>query len=69
MERKPVTSSNVKSVGYDPETKRLHVEFKGGGVYEYSDVSQEKYDAMMKADSIGGHVHKHIKGAHSHKKL
>jgi hypothetical protein len=58
MERHSVKSSNIKSIGYDGKTKTL-----------YADVSPEKHTALMSADSIGGYLHKHIKGAHAHKKI
>ena len=69
MERKSVTSSNVKSVGYDPEKQLLEVEFAGGGVYQYENVSPDAHKAMMAAKSIGSHVHAHIKPKHKFKKL
>jgi KTSC domain len=33
MERQPVSSSNLKSVGYDPRSRTLEIEFHNGGVY------------------------------------
>ena len=38
MNRTPVNSSNVSSVGYDPTSLTLEVEFHGGAVYQYFDV-------------------------------
>ena len=65
MKRTPVKSSNIVSVGHDPETNTLEIEFKGGGVYSYDGVSAAKHSALMGADSIGSHFHAHIKNAHS----
>ena len=65
----PVTgSSNVTSIGYDPETKTLEVAFKSG-TYRYENVSPEKYQALMAAPSKGKHIHTSIKGAHKHSKV
>lgn len=64
MQRKPVSSSNIVSVGYNPEIKTLEVEFKGGGVYSYPGVTDNKYHELINADSIGSHFHKHIRGTH-----
>jgi hypothetical protein len=69
MERKVVKSRTVKSVGYDPKTKTLEVEYKSGGIYHYADVPPEKHKALMSAKSIGTHLHTHIKSKHEHKKL
>ena len=35
MEREPVSSSSLVSVGYNPDSETLEVEFKNSGVYEY----------------------------------
>ena len=56
MERQPVKSSNVKSVGYDAEEKVLEVEFKSGGVYQYAGVQPEMYADLLKAESVGRFV-------------
>lgn len=61
MERTPVASSNIASVGHDPETNTLEVEFKNGGVYQYEGVSADEHGALASADSIGSHFHKNIK--------
>jgi hypothetical protein len=56
MERIPVKSTNVKSVGYDLETKTLQVEFKSGGVYQYAGVQLEMYTDLLAAESVGRFV-------------
>jgi hypothetical protein len=61
MLRVPVKSSNIKSIGYDAASRRLHVEFAGGAVHEYKDVSPERHSMLINAPSIGGHFHKHIR--------
>lgn len=53
MERQPVKSTNVKSVGYDAVEKVLEVEFKSGGVYQYAGVQPEMYADLLAAESIG----------------
>ncbi len=62
MKREPVESSNIRSIGHDPATKTLEVEFLNGTVYQYHDVDADKHAALMKADSVGGHFNAHIKG-------
>ena len=53
MQRNSVSSSNLASIGYDVPTKTLEVEFNHGGVYQYFDVPQDEYEALMSADSHG----------------
>jgi hypothetical protein len=60
----PVKSSNIEAIGHDPETQTLHVHFKGGGAYHYSDVPAPKYQALMDAPSKGSHFAQHIRGKH-----
>ena len=61
MKRTPVESSNLKSVGYDPGSKKMHVGFHTGAVYEYDGVEPEDHEAMMNAESIGKHFNKHVR--------
>lgn len=65
----PVKSSNVKSVGFDPDTQTLEVSFSHGGTYRYEGVSPQKYQELMAAPSVGKHIHTHIKGSHKHSKV
>lgn len=62
MRREPVTSSNLVSVGYDPETQTLEIEFKEGRVYQYYKVPVEIYQGLMAAGSKGSYFYSHIRG-------
>lgn len=61
MTRTPVKSTNVKSVGYDPATRAMEVEFQNGRVYSHSNVSANDHSGLVNSSSIGGHYHKHFK--------
>ena len=70
MNRDPVTSTSLKSIGYDPNNNVLEVEFIKGSVYEYSGVSQDTYDSIMTADSIGSAFSKLVKsGGYVYKRV
>jgi hypothetical protein len=69
MPRVPVVSSNLKSVGYDPTTRDLDIEFKNGAVYRYENVEPETYAALMAAESIGQYFTRHVKNGYSCAKL
>ncbi len=62
MNRTPVRSSNTRSVGYDPASRTLEVEFNSGGVYQYSGVPETIYQGFMRAASKGSYFHDDIKG-------
>ncbi len=69
MNRTPVVSSSVASVGYDPKTQTLEVEFHNGTLYQYFDVPQGVYDALMTAESKGSFLNSSIKGVYRYAKL
>lgn len=51
MYRKPVNSTNISSIGYDPELGILEVEFTSGDVYQYFNVPLFLYNQFMSASS------------------
>ena len=61
MQHVPVNSSNLASVGYDTAAKVLEVEFREGRVYQYHDVPESAYRALMEDDSKGSHFHRYIR--------
>ncbi len=65
MEREQVSSSNVKSIGYDINTSILEVEFKNGRVYQYFNVPINVYNALINASSIGKYLNSNIVGVYN----
>jgi len=63
MERESVASSTVLSIGYEPTSETLEVEFKSGGIYQYYNVPEPVYQAFMASDSKGTFLHVNIKNA------
>ncbi len=59
MEMVRVSSSNVVSVGH--ENSVMTVNFKNGTSYEYTNVSEDLYQDMLKAPSIGSYLNKFVK--------
>lgn len=59
-----VNSSNIARVGFDKDTSSLFLEYKGGNLYVYSDVSLDIYNKLMSADSVGRFVNEEIKGTY-----
>ena len=64
MEREMLSSSNVVSIGYEPTTSTLEVEFKGGELYQYYNVPEPIYQQFMESDSKGKFLHAYIKPAY-----
>lgn len=59
----PVTSSQVKAIGYDPMTKTLACQFVHGAghVYHYPNVEPKVHADFMAAKSIGKFFGQNIK--------
>ena len=69
MIRQPVTSSNIRAVGYDPGSETLEIEFHSGGVYRYSGVPESVYRGLMQAASHGSYFHAHIRERYSYRSV
>lgn len=69
MDRIPVQSSNVVDIGYDQATLTLEVGFTSGSVYQYFDVPEAVYLAIMQAVSVGSFLAQNIKGVYRYMKL
>lgn len=69
MKRQAVESSNLASIGYDAENEILEVEFNHGGIYQYYDVPQNVFDALMRADSHGKYFSANIRNDYKYQKL
>lgn len=63
MQRTPVSSSSLRSVGYDPRMQTLEAEFVGGGVYQYFGVPEHVFLGLLSAPSHGEYFDQHIKKA------
>ena len=49
MERKRVSSSKIRAIGYDERQQVLEVEFSNGQIWQYSRVSPEVHRRFMAA--------------------
>lgn len=62
MLRTPVTSGQIVSIGHNPATNQLHVEFRGGSVYEYDNVSADLHQEILGFDKEGKKIEGHSLG-------
>lgn len=61
MQRTHMASSNLSSVGYDPGSQTLEIEFLSGGIYQYFGVPASTYHGLMSAASNGSYFATWIK--------
>jgi len=64
---KPVYSSSVQGIGFDPERQELHVAWPSGKVSVYSGVPAALADDVSKAWSVGKAVKEQIVGNFEHR--
>ena len=64
----PVKSSNLKSVGYDPQSLHLQVTFNSGETYDYFGVPPQAHTAFLSAKSKGTFFDNAIKKRFRHSK-
>ena len=64
MERIPVSSRAILSIGYDSGSQTLEVEFINGTVYQYYSVPDYTFETFTNAGSKGTFFNDNIKNAY-----
>ena len=62
MDRTPISSSSIASIGYEDDSSTLEIEFNNGSVYQYFDVPRNIFDSLWASDSRGAFLAANIKG-------
>lgn len=67
LRRLPIVSSDLSSVGYDPDTRQMEVEFRRGTkLYTYENVPPEIYQGLMNAISPGKYFYANIRDKYTY---
>jgi hypothetical protein len=69
VERQPVQSGALASVGYDLEAEALEIEFRSGRVYRYEQVPPSVHDWLLRAPNKGIFVTRQIVGRYPERSL
>jgi KTSC domain-containing protein len=69
MERRPVQSRSLASVGYDRDTLVLETEFRNGRVYQYFAVPANSYEAFIASESLGKHFNENIRNTYDFRRI
>lgn len=64
MERTPVESRAIRSVGYDADARTLEVEFSSGRVYAYDGVEPSLYEWLLRVPNKGAVFNRLVKDRH-----
>jgi hypothetical protein len=69
IQRQPVNSSDIASIGYDEASETLEIEFKATGVYRYFSVPKNVWEELARTPSPGKLFLQHVKGKYAWEKL
>jgi len=69
MERFPVESEALASVGYDIFRHILQIEFTSGDIYNYMEVPERIYEDLMNSDSHGAYFQANIRDQYDYIKI
>lgn len=69
MEREPVESTAIRSVGYDPEREVLEVEFHSGRIYRYTGVAADLHAWLMRSPNKGALFNRMIDGRYEFERI
>jgi hypothetical protein len=69
MDRIPVSSSNIHSIGYNSQETVLEVEFTSAEIYQYFNVPEHLYRGLMGASSKGQFLNDYIKYNYRYQKI
>jgi YD repeat-containing protein len=69
MERKKISSSQIRSVGYDASAQTLEVELTDGSIWQYSKVPSEVQRRLLAAPSIVSYYRDNIEEEYSRRRV
>lgn len=69
MNRDPVASSNITSIGYDADSETLEIEFTTGTIYQYFNVPLGISEQLMAAPSKGQFLNVYIRNIYPYSRV
>lgn len=60
MERKSIESSMIRSIGFDPDSSVLEIEFNSGAIWQYFDFPESEWYEFENAESQGKYFNREI---------
>jgi hypothetical protein len=69
VDRQPVESEMLASVGYEADSLTLELEYTNGRVYQYFDVPPQLHDELVRSPSVGAFVNAQIRGVYRYARI
>jgi len=60
MERKNIESTMIRSIGFDPESSILEIEFISGAIWQYFDFPESEWYEFENTESQGKYFNREI---------
>ncbi|KAA6340498.1 hypothetical protein EZS27_011643 [termite gut metagenome] len=68
-EMKPVSSSNIGSIGYDEQNQIVYVRFLNDSIYIYKGVPEFEFQNLLEAPSHGSYLHRNFKNVYPYERI
>ena len=69
MERQQVSSSTIRSIGYDSQSAILEVEFLSSSIYRYFNIPDHLHKSLLIASSKGSFLNNYVKYSYRYVKI
>jgi hypothetical protein len=69
MTRTKVTAETLHSIGYDPDTELLELEFTSGDIYDYQKVKPYLYMGLMNSNTKDAYFNNYIRNNYEVEKI
>jgi len=69
MERQFIESSMLKSIGYEPNSSTLEIEFNSGEIWQYFDFPEALWYEFESSESKGKFFHREIKNQYNESRV
>lgn len=69
LNRTSVKSRSLRSIGYDPKTQTLEIQFIRGTIYQYFGVPASTHEKLIQAPSHGWYFNQFIKQRYRYRRI
>jgi KTSC domain len=69
MTRTKVSANILRSIGYDPDTEQLELEFTSGDIFDYQKVKPYSYMGLMNSNTKDDYFNKYIRDNYEVEKI
>ena len=64
-----IDGSMLTRARFDEDARKMVIQFKNGAMYEYNDIDEDDFQAMVNSPSPGAYFHENIKGNYDDRRI